>query len=219
MPEISGLPFEAHQGMVRGAAPLARIVAQARFLLVPVQGQHRRVQVEQHAAQLLGTLTQLREQAIVQPAELGQPAQREAAEESAQRSRIRIGGQPDERLEDAVPAQQLGRFETPQAEDDWIQERQQHFRDGVTIVALRESHSIAKALAQAQPVEESMEQKHPTIPSQAVACERDSNVREPATMAHHMLQNEAECPATITSLQRTLSWHRKTLLWNRAKID
>ncbi len=114
VPEVPGLPLETDQRMVRGPAALPRVVAAARLLLMSVQGQDRRVQIEQRAPQRPRALTQSGEQAIVQTAEPGQSTDGEAPEKAPQRRRIGISGQPRERLEDTVALQQLGRLDPPQ---------------------------------------------------------------------------------------------------------
>lgn len=78
MPAVLGLPLEADQRVVRGAPPLAWIVANARLLLMPVQRQHRGVQVQQDPAEGVGPLAEVPEQPIVQATESGQAAEGEA---------------------------------------------------------------------------------------------------------------------------------------------
>ncbi len=115
MPKVLGLSLKAHEGMVRWAPTFARIVAQAGFLLMPVQREHRGVQIEQHPPQGVWALAQLGEQAIMQAAQFGQGAQGEAAEESTERRGIGIGRQAGERLEDAVMPQEFRGLDAPQA--------------------------------------------------------------------------------------------------------
>src|SRR4029453_1100415 len=46
MPEVLGLALEAEQRVIRGAAPLDRVVADPRVFLMPVHDQHGGVEVE-----------------------------------------------------------------------------------------------------------------------------------------------------------------------------
>lgn len=184
LPEISGLPLEADEGMIRGSAALARIVPNMRSLLMPVQGQHRRVQIEQHAPQWPGPLTQSGEQAIVQATQLGQSPDGEASEEPSQRSGIGIGRQPRECLEDPIVAEQLGRLDAFQPEDDRVQQGEQHLGDAVRVVSLREPHLGVEALTHMQVVEEAVEEKNTTIPRQVIAGKGDANVPGASPMPH-----------------------------------
>lgn len=198
MPAISGLAFEAHQGMIRGAAALARIVPDVRFFLVPVQGQDRRVQVEQHAAQRLGALAQFREQAIMQVAEFREATQGEAVEKPSQRSGIRVSRQPGQGLEDPVVAQQLSRLDAAQPKDDRIQQSEQHLRNTVGVVALRETYLSVEVLAQMQPVKETLEEKDASVSRQMIAGEGDPDVLGTAPVAHGLLPRSRilGCPLT-----------------------
>jgi len=205
MPEVLGLALEAQERMVRGAAPLVRIVADACFLLTPIQRQHRGVQVEQHPGQRLRTLAHRPEQPIVEATELEQSSGGEALEEPAQRRGIGISGQTGERLEDPISAQQLGRIETPEPQDDRIQQRQQHLRNAVGIVALGKAHAVAEVLTQSKASEEVMEQEHATKPCQVISREQDAHASGAPTVTQSALQSARKWPYTITMILAGLS--------------
>src|SRR6516162_9804693 len=106
--------------------------------------------------------------------------------------------QPRKRLERAVPSQESGRFETPEPQDNRIQEGQQHLGNGVGVIALREPHPVVEALSQPQAVKEAMQQKHATIPRQVVPGECDADVLGTTTMAQLSPLKCAKIAALIT---------------------
>ena len=194
VPKVPGLPLEADQRMVRGPAALPRIVASTRLLLMAVQGQDRRVQIEQHPPQRPRALTQLGEQAVVQAPEPGQSANGEALEKTPQRRGIGICRQPCERLEDAVALQQLGGLDPSQPQDDWVEQREQHLGNRISVVALGKANLLVETLAQMQALEKAVEQKHAAIPRQMVAGERNPDPPRSPAMTHRGLPEERDLP-------------------------
>jgi hypothetical protein len=145
----------------------------------------------------------------VKATELEQTAKGKTAEKSAQCGRIGICGQAGKHLEHAILTQQFGRVEASQAEDDRIEERQQHLGDGVRVVALTKPHSIVEVLPQLQSLKEQMEEKNAAVLSQVRASIVDTHIPRPASMAQRALQNSGKSPARITLLIVELSGHAR----------
>jgi len=122
MPEISRLSLEANPGMIGGTTVLAWIVADVGLLLMPVQGQHRGIQVEDDTPSRLRALPDLRQQPVVDSTQLGQAADRQSVQEAPQGDGIGISRQPRESLEDTIAAQEIRGVQTAQSQDDRIQE-------------------------------------------------------------------------------------------------
>jgi hypothetical protein len=189
VPAILGLALEAYQGMIRGTAALARVVADACLLLMSVEGQHGRIQVEQDSPQWLRALTHLRQKIIVKSAELEHAAQTKTSEEPAQRGRIRIGRQTRKCLEDTISTQQLGRLDPAQSQDDGIQQSKKHLGSGVGIVALGETN-VLEVPTHTQSLEEAVDQVDATEPREVVACEHDTDVSGATAMAQMPLPSK-----------------------------
>ena len=126
VPEISRLGLEADPGMIGRTAVFVRIVADAGLLLMPVQGQHRGVQVEDDAPPRLGALPQFRQQAVVPSTQVGQSANRQPAQEPPQGDGIGISWPPRESLENTIPAQEIGGVEPTEPKNGRVQKRQPH---------------------------------------------------------------------------------------------
>ena len=122
MPEISRLSLEANPGMIGGTTVLAWIVADVGLLLMPVQGQHRGIQVEDDTPSRLRALPDLRQQPVVGSTQLGQAADRQSVQEAPQGDGIGISRQPRESLEDTIAAQEIRGVQTAQSQHDRIQE-------------------------------------------------------------------------------------------------
>ena len=120
----------------------------------------------------------------MEAAKFGHAAHGEAAQEPPQRRRVGIGRQPREGLEGTVSAQQPSRFETSKPQDNRVQQREQHLRDAVRIIALPESHLGVEALAQTEPMEEAVQQKDATVPGQMIAREGHTDTSEAPPMPH-----------------------------------
>jgi hypothetical protein len=163
-PHVPCRPLEAKQGQVRGAAPLLRIEADGSLLLAAVDGEHRRVEIEDHP-RLGGHLGAERcAVPVVQPHEAGEPyAAAEAMQEPAERGCLRVAGEPHQVLEHAIAAQGLRRLDPTEAEDQRVEQRHEHLADPVTVVALGEldvplqggphPESLEKSLDEEQPAE------------------------------------------------------------------
>lgn len=126
----------------------ARIVADAGLLLMPVQDQNGRVQVEDDTPLRLRALPELRQQAVVDSTQLGQSANPQSAQEPSQRAGIGINRQASESLENTIAPQEIRRVEATEPENGRVQKRQQHLGNRIGIVALGETHPLAEESAQ-----------------------------------------------------------------------
>ena len=161
--KILGLPLETQQGMIRGPAPLDRVVADLCPLLLAVEDEDGRVDIEDQSRRPVWPHCHAPQQAIVQLPQLGERRWRHAQQESPQRGRIRIGVESREVLEHAVLSQQLGRLDPFQSEDHWIEQREQHLADAVAMVALHQANLHGHRVLEPDPREEPMQKIDTTI--------------------------------------------------------
>lgn len=130
-------PSKQSRGGVRGTPALLGIVADPRLLLGPVNNQHGRVHVEEQAGRPTRPESHAGEQTVVQPAEFREGGRRHTEQEAPERGGIRVAREAGEVLEHTVLAEQLGRLDPLEPEDDRVQQGQEHLAHTVPIVALR----------------------------------------------------------------------------------
>lgn len=170
MPEVLGSAFEAQQRVRRRPATLDRVVADSGCLLLAIDDQHGRVDIEDQPRRRVQSCGHAREQAIVQRPQLGERRRRHAQQESPQRGWIRIGVQPREILEHPVLSQQLGRLDAFQPEDHRIEQREQCLAETVAVVALPHTDGLSEGTLEAKPTQESMDEVGPAVVSQRVGA-------------------------------------------------
>lgn len=163
VPEVSAVALEAKQRMVRGSPALDGVVTDPCFLLFAVDHQHRGIHIEDDARGWLGPQGHPMKEAVMQSAELGKRNRGNTQQETPQRRSVGITWQSSEVLKDAVPADQLGRVDTVEPEQDGIKQRQKHLPNTVTIVALRQPDLSRNGILESNSGKESMQQVHPAI--------------------------------------------------------
>ena len=166
MPEVLGLPLEAEQRVIRRAAPLDRVLADPRLLLLAVDDQDGRVDIEDEPERWLRVRRHTVKQAIVQGAHLWESPGSQAKKEPAQRGGFGIARQSREVLEDPILPQQLRCLDPFEPQDHRVQERQEHLSDAVPVVPLGESRRLRQQLPEPESAEEAMKQVRPAIVGQ-----------------------------------------------------
>ncbi len=98
-----------------------------------------------------------------------------------------------------------------------VQQSEHHLGDAGGIIALREAHGLAKMLAQAQAIEEVMEQNHTTKPGQTCPREGDSDAPGTSAVTQYALQKARNSGVIITPLTVRLSGQRHHTSLRRAQ--
>jgi hypothetical protein len=166
VPEVLGLALEAEQRVIRGAAPLDRVVADPGLLLMAVDHQDRGVDVEDQPRRGPGTSHHRLQQSIVERTELGQRCRGDAEQEASQGRRVGVTRQPREVLEHAVLPQELRRLDSFEPEDHRVEQRQEHLPHAVAVVALADVYLSGQASPQVQAAEEAMQQVYAAVVGQ-----------------------------------------------------
>ena len=183
MPEVLAAALEAEQRVIRWSPPLDRVVANLGLLLLAVEHEHGRVDIEDQSRWRAWSRGHTHEEAIVQPAQLGQRRWRHAQQESPQRGRIWIGVQPREVLEHAVLPQQLSRLDPFESQDHRVQQGEQHLAPAVAVVPLDQADIRGHRVLEPDPREKPMQKIDTTVVGQALGPERDSKI--PWSFWHH----------------------------------
>jgi len=156
VPAVLALALEAQQGMIRRSTLLDGVVRNGRLFLGVNDRQQRGVAIEDQPRRGPRSSHYAVQQAIVQPADVGQCQRGHAKQKSSERGGFRIAGQASEVLKHAVPPEHgdnLARFDS---EDHRTQQRQQNFPEGVTVVWLSHWHLKSQRVFEAGPPYEPM---------------------------------------------------------------
>ena len=156
VPEVLALPLETEQRMIRGPSSLDRVVTDPRLLLLPVDDQDRRVDVEDEPPRRARSHRHAGEESIVQAPQLRERGGGDPHQESTECCRVGIAAQPGQILKDTVLPEQACAFDPLEAKDDWVKQREQHLADAVTVVALDQTSLVGKELLEVQTTKEPM---------------------------------------------------------------
>jgi len=176
MPEVLGLPLETQQGMIRGPSTLDRVVADLGLLLLAVEDEDGRIDIEDQPRGPAWPHRHQRQKPIVQPAQLRQYARCRPKQEAPHGRRIGIAVQAGQILEDAIVLKKLGRLDPSEAEDHRIQHRQDHLPNSVARVALAASELLCEGVFQSNPREEAVKEIDPTVVRQGRRPERNLHI-------------------------------------------
>lgn len=182
MPEVLGPPLEAEQRVVRWSAALDRVVPDPSRLLLAVDNEDGRIDIEDQPRRPVWAGGHPRQEPVVHGSQLGQCRRCHPQQESPQRRRIWIGVEPREVLEHAVLSQQLSRLDPFQSQDHRIEQREQHLADAVAVVSLHHADIHGQRVLEPNPREEPMEQIDTTIMGQCLGPKRDRKI--PWSLGH-----------------------------------
>lgn len=178
MPELLQVRFETEQGMVRPAARLLGVVSDAGPLGFAVDHQHHGVEVEHQAGARPGLHEQGMAELVVQPHELTDVAGRQALQEPPERCRIRKAVQPHNALERPVVLQDLRGVDAIQADDDGVEQGQQHLGGLVRPRPGRRPKTSLEKPLESEPLTKRVDQGHPGEVRQVSFLEGDRQISE-----------------------------------------
>ena len=180
VPEVAALAFEAQQRVIRPRAVSFRAVPNAGFLLLPVDDQNCRIEIEDQPRRDLPMSGHPLQQAIVHPSHSRQRGRRRAQQKTPQRGRIGIRRQTSQILEDPILAQQAGGLEALQPQHHRIEHGEDQLPDAVAIVALRQSYFAGHGVLETNAGEKPMKQVHTSVMRQRFRVERNCQFAWPA---------------------------------------
>ena len=166
VPEVLAPTLETEQRVIRRPPALDRVVADPCSLLLPVDDQNRRVDVEDEPPRRVWSRRQAEEETIVKAPQFGERGGGNPQQESTQCGRVGIAAQPGQILKDTVLPEQARAFDPLEAKDDRVQEREQHLANTVAIVALDQTRLVGEQLLEVQATKETMQQVDSAVVSQ-----------------------------------------------------
>ena len=171
MPELLAMGFETKQRVIRTPSFLPRVVTQTSALLVAIERQHHRIQIEEDTRRGRGQSEKLLAQLIVQAHQLTNGLRRKSLQESPQCGLVGKALQPQQRQKRTVVLKNLGLIDAAQSGHERIQQSQDQVARLIFPEPLRDLQTILQPPAQAEPVAKSLDQHHPAEVSQAVVGE------------------------------------------------
>ena len=176
MPEVLAPALETQQRVIRRPTAFERVVADLGLLLLAIEDEHGRVDIENQPRRRVRSCRHACQEAIVQRAQLGECRRCHAQQESPQRGGIRIGVQPREVLEHAVLPQQLGRLDPFQPEDHRVEQGEQRLADAVAVVALLQPDHLPEGSLETDPAEEPMDEVGSAVVSERADPELECQI-------------------------------------------
>jgi len=116
------------------------------------------------------------QQSAIKPVKLFPEVGRRLQEKTPQTLRVRIAGQSGQILERAIVAQERGRLQAIQAQENGIDQRQEHLREAVVITGPGISKMSGKKISQLQHSGKFMKEENSAIMGQAPMIKGDSYI-------------------------------------------
>lgn len=210
IPEVFALPLEAQQRMIRRPPMFDRIVADLRSLLLAVEDQHCRVDIENQPRRAFWLYRHERQKSIVQAAQLRQRARGGPQQKTAQGGGIGISLQAGQVLEDTIVPEQLSSLDPSQAKNHRIQESEEQFATTVAIVALRHFDLLPERSFHPDSCQKPMQEVHTAIVGQALRTEHDPQFPWPFShVVEHYLKSRVRRNqrVPVSSLSGTSDTH------------
>ena len=162
MPKLLQMSLEANERVVGTSAVFLGVVPDASKLLLAVDGQNHRIEIEGEGSPPSGQWKELSAQLIVQADKLTDRVGTDSFEESAQGRRVGEPREAPQGQEGAVVRQNLGLVDASQARHDGVQESQNQIAGKIVGVSLRHLERMLKPPAQPELVAKTLQQHHAT---------------------------------------------------------
>lgn len=176
MPEVFSDSLETEKGVI-GRSPLFHgIVADPGSFLFSVDGQDRRVDVEDKARGNVDARCHPEQESVVQCSEFEKCAGSQAQKETPEGRRVWIGRETCQILKDAVVVQQLCGFETFDPQHHGIQDGKQHLTDAVVVVPLFPGDIFGNGGLETDAAQETVQQVDASIVGQGAFAERNGQI-------------------------------------------
>lgn len=176
MPEVFGDSLETEKRVVGRSTPLHGIVTDPGSFLFSVDGQDRRVDVEDKARGNVGTCCHAEQKSVVQCSEFEQCGGSQSQKETPEGRRVWIGREACQILKDAVVPQQLCGFETFDPQHHGIQDGKKHLADAVVVVPLFPGDIFGNGGLETDAAQETVQQVDSPIVGQGAFAERNGQI-------------------------------------------
>ena len=160
MPELLQMSLEADEWVVGTSAVFLGVVPDASRLLLAVDGQNHRIEIEGEGSPPSGQRKELSAQLIVQADELTDGSGTHPFEESAQGGLVREARQAQQGQEGTVVLQNFCLVDASQAGHDGVQERQDQVGGKIVGIPLRDLDTILEQPPQPELVAKTLQQDH-----------------------------------------------------------
>ena len=202
VPEIFALGVEAQQRMVGSPPGFDGVVSDRAALLVSVQDQDGRIQVEGPSGGRRRFADHAGQQLIVQSAQPWGETRRLSDQEATQGGRIGIRGQSRQILEHAVVLEQMRGFDPLDAQHHGIEQGEQLFGDAVASGAADQTQFAQDASLEIQATQKAVQQVHACKPCEVWGAKRNAQIfgsrtHRPATyLLGRLLSKRAKLDST-----------------------
>lgn len=176
MPEVFGDTLETEKRVIGRSTPFHGIVADPGSFLFSVDGQDRRVDVEDKTWGNVGARCHAEQKSVVQRSKFEKCGGSQAQKETPEGRRVWIGREACQILKDAVVSQQLCGFETFDPQHHGIQDGKQHLTDAVVVVPLFPGDIFGKRGLETDAAQETVQQVDTPIVGQGVFTERNGQI-------------------------------------------
>src|SRR5215469_8893459 len=160
MPELLPMSLEANERVVGTSAVFLGVVPDASKLLLAVDGQDHRIEIEDEGRSPSGPSKQLSSQVVVQGDELTDGARTHPLEEAAQSGLVGEPRETQQGQEGTVVPQNLCLVDAAQAHHDSVEQSQDEVGGMIVGVALRHPQGLLQPPTKTQSVAKTLQQDH-----------------------------------------------------------
>src|SRR5437016_292122 len=172
VPKLLAVSFKAQQRMIGGASFLPGIVAHSGALLLSIEREDHRVEVEDQTRSRLGQGGQLRPELNMQARELPESFSREAAQKATQGGFVRKFLKADQRKKQSIVMEDLGFVHAGQSSDQNIEKHQEQIGRMIIGPIRRVLENAFQSAAQTELVTKALDQEQTTEVRERVRLER-----------------------------------------------
>src|SRR6059036_279985 len=172
VPKLLAVSFKAQQRMIGGASFLLGIVAQSGALLLSIEGEDHRVEVEDQTRSGLGQGGQLRPELIMQARDLPDSFSREAAQKATQGGFVRKFLEADQRKKQSIVMEDLSFVHAGQSSDQNIEKHQDQIGRMISGPIRRVFENAFQSAAQTELVTKALDQEQTTEVRERLCLER-----------------------------------------------
>ena len=176
MPEVFGDSLETEKRVIGRSTPFHGIVADPCSFLFSVDGQDRRVDVEDKSRRNVGACCHAEQESVVQCSEFEKCGGSQTQKETPEGRRIWIRREACQILKDTVVSQQLCGFETFDPQHHGIQDGKQHLTDAVVVVPLFPGDIFRNGGLETDAAQETVQEVDAPIVGQGAFAERNGQI-------------------------------------------
>jgi len=173
MPEFLAMRFETEERMIGSSSWLLGIVANSSTLLLAVNSNYYRIQIENQAGAFVGQTPKVSSQAVVKPRQLANRLRIQSFQKPAQSCLIRKTTQSQNLQEETVVLQDFGLVDTFQSHNNGVQQCQNQLGRMIFLVLRRKADRFLQKLFESKLLAKTVNQEHSTVMRQMAASEEN----------------------------------------------